>query len=222
MESIESSFNEIFTLLEEVKNISQENEHLAEDRKIDLNFIKAKIHSLTNTLRKIELSIVQVAALSINGAVEAIRIGELGEGFSEVSRDIRDLATTSEENLDKVIETIDKLQEENDIMLVEINNILLNQQREIEKLQKIEVELKRNKANIENAKAKIDRFIQSVEEMKTALEQAKIAAEQIAEAANLSHENVKQSKEAASLILATTKDMRVYVDKLAEMANSLV
>jgi len=192
--SINEEFDNISNLLKNIKTLAESNSKLAEERKIDLNFVKSRINSLNNTIRKIEIAIVQVAALSINGAVEAIRVGELGE---------------------------DDVQEENDIILVEINNIFLNQNSEIEKLQKIEYELKRNKESLLKVKNKVEQFLNSINEMVTALEQSKIAADQIKEAAELSSQNASQSKEAANIILTITRDMRAYITRLSELANSL-
>ena len=219
MSEIYQKFDLLIKELEIVKQKAEENSKMAEDQKTELNFVKSKINSLNNTIRKIELAIVQTAALSISGAVEAIRIGELGEGFSEVSNDIRDLATTSEENLDRVIEIIDKVQEENDIIAVEINNIILTQERENERIHKVENEIKRNLENLKNVKDKVEAFLSSIEEMLTALEESKIASEQIKEAAQLSYKNVSESKDAATLILTTTKEMKTFVEAIDEFLN---
>ena len=218
---VKEEYDNIIKKLQEIKESSQKNTQISNNLKTELNFVKAKIHSLNNTIRKIELAIVQTAALSINGAVEALRVGELGDGFSEVSRDIRDLAVTSEENLDKVIEIIDQVNEENDIIMVEINNIFLTQERENEKLQKLEYEFERNRKSLEQMLLSVENLHRSIEEMKTALEQTKIAADQTAEAAELSLSNVSQSKENASSLLNLVREITTNIQISSSILKKL-
>ena len=171
-------------------------------------------------IRKIELSIVQISALSTNGSVEAIHAGEYGQGFSEVSRDIKELANSSEETLDKVTATIDNIKEQNDQINVLVNNIILTQRTENEKLAHIQYELAQNKIYLDKISQTIKRGHELIQSIHAALEQSKIAAEQIDEAANLSLKGASESKEAAQIILEITKEMKALAHRLFELSNS--
>jgi methyl-accepting chemotaxis protein len=219
---IKEKFNEISSTLLKMKDEAGENIDSAGAQKCKINDIKSKIRKLNNAIRKIELSIVQIGALSINGAVEAVRIGEGGEGFSEVSHDIRNLADTSEENLDKVINIIDEVNEENDKILVEINNIVLILENESNKLKETTNEFDNSLKMLDSVMEKTQKLKHSIEEMNIALEQIRLASKQTVEAAEIAKNNASESKEAANIILDISKEMSVIINKLKEMSLNLV
>ncbi|BAF70313.1 methyl-accepting chemotaxis protein [Nitratiruptor sp. SB155-2] len=221
IKKIDQIFEGVIQDLKKIKSMALENTKSSEDVIPALDFINSKINALNDMIRKIELSIVQISALSINGSVEAIRAGEFGNGFSEVSRDIKELANSSEENLDKVIKTINKVKEENDQINVLVNNIILTQRAENEKLDRIEYELANNKENLIKVLEAVEKGVTRVEHIFQALEQSKIAAEQILEAANISHKNASESREAANIILKISRDMKELSAKLFEIASVL-
>ncbi|BCD60074.1 MULTISPECIES: methyl-accepting chemotaxis protein [unclassified Nitratiruptor] len=221
LKKIDQIFDSVIQDLKRIKAMALENTKSSEDIIPSLDFINSKINALNDMIRKIELSIVQISALSINGSVEAIRAGEFGSGFSEVSRDIKELANSSEENLDKVIQTINKVKEENDQINVLVNNIILTQRAENEKLDRIEYELANNKENLTKVLEAVEKGVTLVENIVQALEQSKIAAEQILEAGELSHKNAAESKEAANIILQISRDMKELSAKLYEIASAL-
>ncbi len=215
MQNAMLKFKEIIEKVEKIKATSKENVLLLEERRKDISGIRATLNLLNGMIRKIELSIVQIAALSINGAVEAIRYGELGEGFSEVSKDIKLLASQSEEHLDKVFNTINEVVKEADSIFLEINNVIIYQNAEIEKLQKLEFELKRNERTLTQVLEKVKLFKKEIEENLSALEQAKISSDQISEAAQISLRNATESKEATQIIFNISKDLQNISQKLS-------
>ncbi|RKQ63874.1 methyl-accepting chemotaxis protein [Thermovibrio guaymasensis] len=219
MEKMSGNFETIIEKIYKLIQDSKSNVELLESRKGDIVEIKAILNLFISMIRKIELSIVQIAALSINGAVEAARYGNTGAGFSEVSKDIKKLAAQSEEHLDRVFRTINEIAKETDSILLEVNNVLIYQNREVEKLQKLEFELRRNYKAVESALEKIKEFQKHVEESYTALEQAKIASDQINEAAQISLSNISQSKEAAEMILGISKDLENMKKRLSELCE---
>lgn len=217
---IDKDFDDIIQALKKIQNLSLHNTQKSEEVVPELNFVVSKINSLNNMIRKIELAIVQISALSINGSVEAIRAGELGTGFSEVSKDIKELANTSESNLDSVIEIIDTVKEKNDQINVLVNNIILTQKSENEKLARIEYELQKNKDNLTKVLIAVDNSTNLVEQIFKAAEESKIASEQIQEAADLAYKNAVESREAAKIILSISKEMNLLAHKLSQIANA--
>jgi methyl-accepting chemotaxis protein len=215
---IKNRFTLISQTLKEMQTSSLENIHKSKEQKEEINIVKSKIRKLDNVIRKIEISIVQIGALSINGAVEAVRIGEGGEGFSEVSHDIRKLADSSEESLDKVIDIIDEVNEENDKILVEINNIILTLESENNKLKEITNEFENSVERLESVIKRAERLKTSIDEMKVALEQIEVAANQTSDAADIAKNNAKESKEAADIILNISKEMQAIIDKLKKLS----
>ena len=216
---IDSEFDAIINALQKIRQLALSNTHKSEEVVPQLHFINAKINALNNMIRKIELAIVQIAALSINGSVEAIRAGDLGAGFSEVSKDIKNLASTSEQNLDSVIEIIDTVKEKNDQIHILVNNIILTQKSENEKLTRIAYELQKNKENLTKMLIAVDESTALVEQIYKAAQESKIASEQIQEAADLAYKNASESKEATKIIVEISKEMLYLAQKLADLAH---
>jgi methyl-accepting chemotaxis protein len=216
-----AKFVEISKELTHVQEDTLTDIDLAKKEKQNLETVKSKIKKLNNVIRKIELAIVQIGALSINGAVEAVRFGENGRGFSEVSHDIRELADTSEEKLDNVIDIIDEVSEENDKMLLDINNIVISLEKEIGKIKELINEFNFNVTSLKEMTKKIELVKNSIEEMKKALEQVEIAAKQTNEAAHIAKENSKKAKESANVILSIAKEMNLYANKLKKLSLKL-
>ncbi len=221
LHNILKEYEKVLENIRTMRNSLRKNIIDCEQFKTELNEVKTKIVRLHNAIRKIELAIVQTAALSISGAVEAIRVGSLGVGFSEVSKDIRNLATTSEEHLDKVIETIDKVSEGTELLVTEINNIILTQERENQKLLRLETEFNKNKNALIDSINSLDKLAKSIEEIKVAIEQSQLALNQISEAAEIAFENTASAKEAAEDILRIVGDMRRIVSELNVLAEEL-
>ena len=216
-----SEYDAVLESVRKVRGFFQENIKTCERFKEELSSVRGKIVQLSHSIRKIELAIVQTAALSISGAVEAIRVGELGSGFSDVSKDIRNLAVTSEQHLDRVIEVIDRVNEGNEALIADLNAIIITQERENQKLARLETEFAKNRRRLLDSAESVDRLTKSVEEIKTALEQSQIALDQIKEAAVLSLENTADSKRAAKAVLETVKDMRRIANRLNALAENL-
>ncbi|MGI6119941.1 MAG: methyl-accepting chemotaxis protein [Desulfosporosinus sp.] len=79
--------------------------------------INASIESLQDKIRRIEKIVdtienvsIQTNMLAVNGFVEAATAGEHGRGFAVVAGDIRNLATESSENADKIKDLVRDIQ----------------------------------------------------------------------------------------------------------------
>jgi len=202
---------------EDSKKQLKNNESILDEAKN----IRRNIKHLKKTLRKIELTIVQTAALSINGSVEAMRVGELGEGFSVVSNDIRNLAETSEQNLDQITDIVDNLEDETDNIIEAIHTMQTLGIKEAESLIVTASQMTQSSKEIEQSVAVFNVIDTQVDEIAAALAQTQIASQQTVTAAELSENNANESKIAAEHISKTTQVMAENVSELIEVAASL-
>jgi len=180
--------------------------------------IKKSIKYLKKILRKIELTIVQTTALSINGSVEAMRVGELGEGFSVVSNDIRNLAENSEQSLDQINDIVDNLEDETVSIIEAIEKMQIHGIKEAESLIVLASEMDFNTNEIETSVDIFDKVGTKLNEIDIALKESKVAAEQILIAADLSYTNSKESEVAAKHIQKVSSTMSENVSDLIEVA----
>jgi len=189
-----------------------------EDILKEAKYIKKNIKHLKKILRKIELTIVQTAALSINGSVEAMRVGELGEGFSVVSNDIRNLAENSEQNLDQINDIVDNLEDETESIIEAIDKMQVLGIKEADSLITLSEDMQYNTKEIEFSVKTFSDIDEKLQEIETALRQSQIASEQIVTAANLALTNAKESKIAAEHIQSISSTMADNVGDLIEVA----
>ncbi|MEQ8175664.1 MAG: methyl-accepting chemotaxis protein [Syntrophomonadaceae bacterium] len=86
----------------------------------DLENLQDKIRRIEKIVNTIQNVSIQTNMLAVNGFVEAATAGEHGRGFSVVAGDIRNLATESAENADKIRDLVREIQ---DLMAKVINEI---------------------------------------------------------------------------------------------------
>lgn len=75
-----------------------------------LNNLQDKIRRIEKIVDTIQNVSIQTNMLAVNGFVEAATAGEHGRGFSVVASDIRNLATESAENADKIKDLVREIQ----------------------------------------------------------------------------------------------------------------
>ena len=200
---------------------SKENLKDNEEVLSDAKQIKKDTKRLKKILRKIELTFVQTASLSINSSVEAMRVGELGEGFSVVSNDIRNLAESSEESLDKINDIVDNLEDETDEIIEVVNKIVTLGVKEAEDLIVLSSDMKDSSEEISKNVDVFNEIQNRIEEIDEALKQSQIASQQIQQASNLAFDNTNESKQAAQSITKTTNIMADKVTELVDLAAVL-
>ena len=221
MAQIQNEFAKSVSLIQQSGVDSKENLQDAKDVLQDAKNIKRSIKYLKKTLRKIELTIVQTAALSINGSVEAMRVGELGEGFSVVSNDIRNLAENSEQSLDQINDIVDNLEDETEGIIEVIQAMQTLGIKEADDMVVLAVDMSRVTDDIGSGIADFHKVSTKLEAISNALTESQVGAEQTLTAAQLSFDNSKESKIAAEHIIELSSDMAEHVSELIEVAALL-
>lgn len=204
---------------------SKANLKQSEDILHEAKQMKKKIKHLKKTLRKIELTIVQTASLSINGAVEAMQVknadSHSSEGFSVVSNDIRALAQNSEQSLDKVNDIVDNLEDETEEIIEAIDKMQTLGVKEADELIILSSDMKNNTDEIAKTLKVFEDVQNKIDTIEHALSEAKLGAEQIATAADLALSNAQESEKAAQHITSVSEKMAENVTSLIEVAALL-
>jgi methyl-accepting chemotaxis protein len=119
-EQLASSSEEVNSASEEISALTQTISEGAQSQNLKLNNLitmsndfkltfEKKITEISQTSSLIENISSQVNILSLNASIEAARAGEYGRGFSVVAENIRKLADESKNSVNKVQETIQKM-----------------------------------------------------------------------------------------------------------------
>ncbi len=110
-------FNEVDRLMQEGRMEARKLWYEVKDSIKSYEITNASIEALQDKIRRIEKIVdtienvsIQTNMLAVNGFVEAATAGEHGRGFSVVAGDIRNLASESAENADKIKDLVRDIQ----------------------------------------------------------------------------------------------------------------
>lgn len=209
---------EIAKILEDSRQAAREVWQRLQDCIKSYDATNNAIESLLDKIRRIEKIVdtienvsIQTNMLAVNGFVEAATAGEHGRGFSVVAGDIRNLATESAENADKIKDLVRDIQIQMNKVAVEIsqseaaskkaneqagaaaqkNGLVTN---EIEDIVKNRAVLRKC---IDESQAAI---AEDVKEAKRVTEIIGVAEEQVEEASRIAQEQAKAINELANSI----------------------
>ncbi len=93
-------------LVQNIQSAGQENINAV----LSIRTLEDKTRKIEKTLEAITNVTIQTNMLAVNGSIEAARAGEHGRGFSVVAEDIRNLASESSENAEKIKDLVRDLQ----------------------------------------------------------------------------------------------------------------
>jgi methyl-accepting chemotaxis protein len=187
----------------------------------ELEVIVKETRNVDKTVGNISNSIIQLNMLAISGSIEAARAGEFGKGFAVVSSDIRNLAKDSEENTDKINDTIESMNSEIDMVRTDWLKLLNGQDAERHQIDRLvhDVEIITNMII-----DLLDRFtgLKSINDQNLeGMNQVLIGISEIQKAVELSARNAMESRKASELIIETISHIGESVEELAVMADEL-
>ncbi|MEA3290179.1 MAG: methyl-accepting chemotaxis protein [Campylobacterota bacterium] len=186
-----------------------------------MRLVDKEANKINKTLVKIVNTNAQTTMLAVSGSVEAARAGESGKGFAVVSGDIRSLAQDAGNNMDKVQDVMDSLDEEIENIDTIWETTMNNQEQELITVNMLKDEASRAITNVEKIIEAFNGLKIANEKNKCSIEEALTASTQILGAAQQSLQNTEESKHAASLINDTIAEMGDYIEDLAVSADEL-
>jgi methyl-accepting chemotaxis protein len=187
----------------------------------ELEVIVKETRNVDKTVGNISNSIIQLNMLAISGSIEAARAGEFGKGFAVVSADIRNLAKDSEDNTDKINDTIESMNSEIDMVRTDWLKLLGGQGSE-------RLQIDRLVHDVESITTMIidllDRFsgLKGINDQNLeGMNQVLIGISEIQKAVELSARNAMESRKASELIIETITHFGEGVEEWAVMADEL-
>ncbi len=153
IEILKREFQENLNLIEKLKNLSEEGFEISKISNVTFKEINRNSQEIKNFLDFITDISSQINLLSVNAAIESIKSGESGSGFSVVADEIKKLAQT----INDFVENIRKLIENN-------YNIVKQGVEYSNRLDKILTELNEYEENVYSLFKDIQKFINSCEE----------------------------------------------------------
>ncbi|MEQ8174206.1 MAG: methyl-accepting chemotaxis protein [Syntrophomonadaceae bacterium] len=186
-----------------------------------LNDLQDKIRRIEKIVDTIQNVSIQTNMLAVNGFVEAATAGEHGRGFSVVASDIRNLATESAENADKIKDLIREIQNLMGKVMTDINQSETAAQ---EAAAFVPVAVKKNSA-VNDAFAEIDRvragYWETVQGIKNGLE---TNSEQIGEMSNTVGKVEGMIKEATVVgqeQARSIEELAGFIEDIASVADEM-
>src|SRR5699024_11167588 len=107
---------------DESKIAVQEGNELSDNLSINMNNLQQKIEKTNDFLQEIVDVSEQTNLLALNASIEAARAGDAGKGFSVVAEEIRKLAETTNEIVDRITENMKVVHTTNTEALQQMND----------------------------------------------------------------------------------------------------
>ncbi|QOG11204.1 methyl-accepting chemotaxis protein [Arcobacter sp. FWKO B] len=207
--------------LEHAYTFTQKSVHEGKTTSTQMRYVDKEANKINKTLVKIINTNTQTTMLAVSGSVEAARAGESGKGFAVVSGDIRSLAQDAGNNMDKVQDVMDSLDEEIGNIGIIWSRTMASQENELIAVSMLKEEAQKAIHNVENIVGAFNELKIANETNRASIQEALTASTQIQVAAQQSLRNTEESKHAANLINETVAEMGEYIEDLAVSADEL-
>jgi len=183
-----------------------------------LGKVATRIDKIVDSINTVS---VQTSMLAVSGSIEAARAGEFGKGFVVVSTDIRNLATESAENADRIKDTVKAVQDQIAIVQRDLEEIATTATAELENTRSITTKLVTMEADVKAVLEGNKRINASAEEIGTAITEVKKGVDQIASSAAETEQASTQASTAAEQQSRGAEDLAGAIEEIASLADEL-
>ena len=204
---VDDHMNDIHTSTVETTNII----HSLEKHSEQISSIIALITSLSE----------QTNLLALNAAIEAARAGEYGQGFAVVAEEVRVLAEESHESADRVIETIQVVQEEISQAVISIETENKFVQEGLEQTEQTKQAFAEIENSIETVTEQVHTVTKSVEEIE---QQASEVTTEIEHVRHISEDSLDYAQEGSASSeeqLANSQEITASIQRLVDIAQEM-
>ncbi len=218
---LKTSFGEVRASLIQIKGDFTDSIAEGNQASGELEIIVKETKSVDKTVGNISNSIIQLNMLAISGSIEAARAGDFGKGFAVVSADIRNLAKDSEQNTDKINDTIESMNAEIVTVNTDWLDLLHGQNNGSKNIDSLINDINKITDMLVDL---LDRFtgLKAINDQNIeGINQVLIGISEIQKAVELSARNAMESRKASELIIDTISHISEGVEELAVMADEL-
>lgn len=217
METLDTSRSNARSII----SLLTESTHSYESTNASINNLQDKIRRIEKIVDTIQNVSIQTNMLAVNGFVEAATAGEHGRGFSVVASDIRNLATESAENADKIKDLVREIQ---NLMSKVITDISQSETAAREAEAFVPVAVKKNGA-VTDAMAEIDRvragYWETVQGIKSGIE---TNIEQISEMTSTTEnveDMIREASQVAQEQARSIEELAGFIEDIASVADEM-
>lgn len=186
------------------------------------------LESLQDKIRKIEKIVdtiqnvsIQTNMLAVNGFVEAATAGEHGRGFSVVAGDIRNLASESAENADKIKDLVREIQNQMTKVIADISH---SEAAALEANGFVSVTIAKNAAvsgSVEAIGAIRDSYWAALQGMKTGIDTSAPEVKEVGETMEQVNEMIEGASQVSQEQAKAINELANSIEEIASIADEM-
>ncbi|ADI02489.1 MAG TPA: chemotaxis protein [Syntrophothermus lipocalidus] len=183
--------------------------------------LEEKIRRIEKIVDTIENVSIQTNMLAVNGFVEAATAGEHGRGFSVVAGDIRNLATESAENADKIKDLVRDLQKQMSKVIADLGqseSVSRQADEAIGVAAKKNDEVEESLAQITHQRAQVGK---AVTDIRNAVEKAEKLVEALTEMITAGFAEIQAASRTADEQARGVAELANSIEEIASIADEL-
>ncbi len=183
--------------------------------------LQDKIRRIEKIVDTIENVSIQTNMLAVNGFIEAATAGEHGRGFSVVAGDIRNLATESAENADKIKDLVRDIQMQ---MSKVVTEVAQSEMASCKGDEAIELAAKKNAAvtaELEDIAKNREVLLKSINESQTATVEDVREAKRVMEIIGMAQQQVDQAARVAQEQAKAINELANSIEEIASIADEM-
>jgi methyl-accepting chemotaxis protein len=177
-----------------------------------------RIEKITDGLALIA---VQTNMLAVNGAVEATRANEAGQGFANVSGDIRKLSREAALNAERARDTVRTIQDQVAMVRRDLDQIVGAAESEVARNRAMVERFKLIAGDLETAEAASRGISEDAEAILRSVREVKSGTEQIATAAEIAAGAAREAMAAAHQQSQGSETLAAAIEEIASLAGAL-
>jgi methyl-accepting chemotaxis protein len=187
--------------------------------------IAARLGVASRKIEKIVDSIaligVQTSMLAVSGSVEAARAADSGQGFANVSSEIRKLAREASANVEQAKDGVRGILEQITILRSDLEQIATGSEAEVQNNRAISGLLERVEQDVSALGTANERIVASAADILSAAGETGAGSRQIAAAAEEAGAAAREAATAATQQSQTAEDLAAAIEEIASLADDL-
>uniref|UniRef100_Q07KG7 Methyl-accepting chemotaxis sensory transducer n=1 Tax=Rhodopseudomonas palustris (strain BisA53) TaxID=316055 RepID=Q07KG7_RHOP5 len=183
-----------------------------------LEGVSRRVEKIVNGIGNVS---IQTNMLAVSGSVEAARAGDLGKGFAVVSKDIRNLARESGDNVERIQDTVRAIQDQIGVVRGELSQILAAAEAENQKYAAVLASIDVVEADMAEVAGNNRQILGSADAILGSMQEAARGAQQVASVAEEAGSAAAEAAAAAKQQARGAEDLAAAIEEIASLAEDI-